>query len=97
MQGKLIAHWAKPNDLPGTDRRCHGAVSEFLTRVNVGKMDFDDRDFDVRQSVTDGDAVVGPSPGIDDDSGCAGTDVLNGVNQGSFMVGLDVTNVQPGR
>ena len=42
-------------------------LAEFLTLMHVGNMEFDKRDRDSRQGITQGDAGVGEPTGIDDD------------------------------
>jgi hypothetical protein len=90
----LVARGAKTSDLTNDDRGHDGAVSEFLTRVNIRQVNLDHRDGEGCQGVADGDAVVGEGAWVDDDTARAGSKFLNSVDDDSFVIGLDVSNFE---
>ena len=66
----------------------HGGVAKGFPLGNVGNVDFDDRDVQQQQGISDGDAGMGISCRVDDQSGTGADGLLDPVDDITFMIGL---------
>ena len=65
-----------------------GDLTEFLSRIGIGKMHLDGGDAHGLYGVEQGNAGVGVGRGIDDDAVDAPIGLLNGVDEVAFVIGL---------
>src|SRR5512139_2354092 len=73
-------------------------VAERFARVNVGKMNFDERDGGGRQRIAQGDAGMGVARRVDDDEvDVVARSLVDAVDQGAFVVVLKGFDLCAGR
>ena len=65
-------------------------VAEGFPLVDVADVDLDDRRFDARYGVGQGDAGVGEGPGVEDDAVVSKADLVELIDQLALVVALEV-------
>ena len=93
FQRQFITVRAQPGHHPDREVGKIRVVAEGFARVDVGKMDFDERNGSRRQRIAQGNAGVGVARRIDDDEvDLVVCGLVDAVDQGAFVVvlkGLD--------
>jgi hypothetical protein len=88
-QGEIVPVDSQAGNLTTGDTGHHRFVTKRFPLVNIGKMHFDDGNLQHQQRITNCNAGMGKGARIDNQSIDTSGAVLNGIDEGSFMITLE--------
>ncbi len=93
LHGQLVAQHAKTRNNALALRRDVGMVAERFPRKNVGYMQLDHRRVHRSDGIGQGQGGVRISPRVEDNTVETKTNLVNFINQGPFVIRLEVVQV----